>query len=354
MNDVLTWETIESWDVGLDFALLDNRLSGSVEYYTRYTRDMVGPAPTLPAILGADAPRVNNADMKSYGWELDISWRDRIKDFNYGIRFNLADNQDKILTYPNESGDLSSSTYRNGEMLGEIWGYTTVGIAQTQEEMDAHLANARPNFGSSWGAGDIMYADLDGDGEVTNGSNTEGDHGDLTIIGNSTPRYNFGLTLDGEWHGIDFSIFFQGVMKRDYWADQAYFWGAYGDEWQSTCFVEHLDYWSADNPGAYYPRPIMTSDGTLAQQNHQVQTRYLQNAAYMRLKNVQVGYTLPEKWMKKAGLSSCRIYVSADNLATITSLSKVFDPEALSSVNGGTGKTYPLQRTISIGVNLNF
>ena len=352
VSDVLTWETVESWDVGLDFGLFNNRLTGSIEYYTRYTRDMVGPAPTLPAVLGADAPRVNNADMKSYGWELDISWRDRIKDFNYGIRFNLADNQDKILTYPNESGDLS--TYRNGQMLNEIWGYTTVGIAQTQEEMDAHLANARPNFGSSWGAGDIMYADLNGDGEVTNGSNTIGDHGDLTIIGNSTPRYNFGLTLNGEWRGIDFSVFFQGVMKRDYWADQAYFWGAYGDEWQSTCFVEHLDYWSTDNPDAYYPRPIMTSDGALAQQNHQKQTRYLQNAAYMRLKNVQIGYTFPQKWMKKAGISSCRIYVSADNLATFTSLSKIFDPEALSSVNGGTGKTYPLQRTYSIGVNLNF
>ena len=352
VSDVLTWETVESWDVGLDFGLFNNRLTGSIEYYTRYTRDMVGPAPTLPAVLGADAPRVNNADMKSYGWELDISWRDRIKDFNYGIRFNLADNQDKILTYPNESGDLS--TYRNGQMLNEIWGYTTVGIAQTQEEMDAHLANARPNFGSSWGAGDIMYADLNGDGEVTNGSNTIGDHGDLTIIGNSTPRYNFGLTLNGEWRGLDFSVFFQGVMKRDYWADQAYFWGAYGDEWQSTCFVEHLDYWSTDNPDAYYPRPIMTSDGALAQQNHQKQTRYLQSAAYMRLKNVQIGYTFPQKWMKKAGISSCRIYVSADNLATFTSLSKIFDPEALSSVNGGTGKTYPLQRTYSIGVNLNF
>lgn len=352
VSDVLTWETIESWDIGLDFGLFNNRLTGSIEYYNRYTYDMVGPAPTLPAVLGTNAPRVNNADMKSYGWELDISWRDHIKDFNYGIRFNLSDNQDKILTYPNESGNLG--TYRSGMMLNEIWGYTTVGIAQTQEQMDQHIANARPNFGTSWGAGDIMYADLNGDGEVTNGSNTIYDHGDLTIIGNSTPRYNFGLTLDGEWHGIDFSIFMQGVMKRDYWADQAYFWGAYGDEWQSTCFVEHLDYWSEDNPDAYYPRPIMSLDGTVAQKNHQKQTRYLQSAAYMRLKNVQVGYTFPQKWVNKAGIESLRVYVSADNLATFTSLSKIFDPEALISVNGGTGKTYPLQRTISIGVNLNF
>ena len=352
VSDVLTWETIESWDIGLDFGLFSNRLTGSIEYYNRYTYDMVGPAPTLPAVLGTNAPRVNNADMKSYGWELDISWRDHIKDFNYGIRFNLSDNQDKILTYPNESGNLG--TYRSGMMLNEIWGYTTVGIAQTQEQMDQHIANARPNFGTSWGAGDIMYADLNGDGEVTNGSNTIYDHGDLTIIGNSTPRYNFGLTLDGEWNGIDFSIFMQGVMKRDYWADQAYFWGAYGDEWQSTCFVEHLDYWSEDNPDAYYPRPIMSLDGTVAQKNHQRQTRYLQSAAYMRLKNVQVGYSFPQKWVNKAGIESLRVYVSADNLATFTSLSKIFDPEALISVNGGTGKTYPLQRTLSIGVNLNF
>ena len=352
VSDVLTWETIESWDVGLDFGLFGNRLTGSVEYYNRYTYDMVGPAPTLPAVLGADAPKVNNADMKSYGWELELSWRDRIKDFNYGIRLNISDNQDKILSYPNESGDLD--TYRAGMMLGEIWGYTTVGIAQSQEEMDAHLATARPNFGSAWGVGDIMYADLNGDGEVSSGSNTIYDHGDLTIIGNSTPRYNFGLTLDGEWKGIDFSIFFQGVMKRDYWADQAYFWGAYGDEWQSTCFVEHLDYWSEDNPDAYYPKPYITGDGTLAQQNHQKQTHYLQNAAYIRLKNVQVGYSLPQKWLNKVGIGSCRVYVSADNLATWTGLSNIFDPEALSSVNGGTGKTYPLQRTVSVGVNLNF
>ena len=352
VSDVLTWETIESWDVGLDFGFLNNRLTGSIEYYNRYTRDMVGPAPTLPAVLGASAPRVNNADMKSYGWELDISWRDHIRDFNYGIRFNLSDNQDKIISYPNESGDLS--TYRDGMMLGEIWGYTTVGIAQSQEQMDTHLANAMPNFGSSWGAGDIMYADLNGDGEVTNGSNTIYDHGDLTIIGNSTPRYNFGLTLDGEWKGIDFSIFMQGVMKRDYWADQAFFWGTYGDEWQSTCFVEHLDYWSEDNPDAYYPKPHMVADNALAHQNHQIQTRYLQNAAYLRLKNVQVGYTFPQKWMNKAGIESLRVYVSADNLATLTSMSNIFDPESLSSNWGGTGKAYPLQRTVSIGVNLNF
>ena len=151
--------------------------------------------------------------MKSYGWEMELSWRDRIEDFNYGVRFTLADGQRKVLKYPNESGDIYS--WYNNKLDGTIWGYTTVGIAQTQEEMNAHLANNKPNWGSNWGAGDIMYADLNGDGEVTSGSKTLNDHGDLKVIGNSYARYNFGFTVDGSWRGLDFSIFLQGTMKRD-------------------------------------------------------------------------------------------------------------------------------------------
>lgn len=347
VSNVLTWETVESWDVGIDFGLFNNRLTGSFDYYNRYTYDMVGPAPTLPSVLGANAPKVNNADMKSYGWELELSWRDRIKEFNYGVRLVLSDNQDKILKYPNESGDLS--TYRAGMLTGEIWGYETAGIAQTDEEMEQHLATAKPNWGSGWGAGDVMFVDQNGDNEITSGANTLGDHGDLKLIGNTTPRYNFGLTLDGEWKGLDFSIFLQGVMKRDYWLDGPYFWGASGDEWQSTCFEEHLDYWTPENPDAYYPKPYF---GGITK-NQQKQTRYLQSAAYLRLKNVQVGYTLPKAWTKKAAMESVRIYVSGDNLLTWSGISKIFDPETLGG-DWGPGKLYPLQRTISVGLNVNF
>lgn len=346
VSSLLTWETIESWDLGFDFGMFNNRLTGSFSYYNRLTKNMVADAPNLPGILGATPPKLNNADLKSYGWELELAWRDRINEFGYGVRLTLDDNQEKITRYYNPTGNLSA--YYDGRMLGEIWGYTTVGLAQTQEEMDAHLANNKPNWGSGWSAGDVMYADLNGDGVVNNGSNTLEDHGDITIIGNNTPRYKFGITLDGSWKGLDFSVFLQGVLKRDFWLSGPYFWGASGGMWQSTCFTEHLDYWRPDNPDAYYPRPNFSST-----MNQQVQTGYLQNAAYMRVKNVQVGYTLPKAWVTKAGMESIRVYVSGDNLITFTGISKIFDPETLGG-DWGAGKLYPLQRTISVGLNVNF
>ena len=346
VSSLLTWETVESWNVGVDFGLFNNRLTGSFDYYQRYTYDMVGPAPTLPGILGTSAPAINNADMKSYGWEMELSWRDRINEFNYGVRFTLADGQREVTKYPNESGDIN--TWYAGKLDGTIWGYTTVGIAQTQEEMDKHLENNKPNWGTGWAAGDVMFADLNGDGIVSNGSNTLEDHGDITIIGNNKPRYKFGLTLDGAWKGIDFSVFFQGVLKRDYMLSGPYFWGANGGQWQSTCFVEHLDYWTPENTDAYYPRPDFSST-----KNQQTQTGYLQNAAYLRVKNAQIGYTLPKVWTKKAGMESVRIYVSGDNLLTFSDMISVFDPETLGG-DWGDGKLYPLQRTISVGINVNF
>ncbi len=353
VSSLMTWETIESWNVGFDWGLFDNRLTGSFDYYNRYTYDMIGPAPLLPSVLGANAPQINNCDMKSYGWELEMSWRDRIQKFDYGVRLVVSDNLRKILRYPNET--MALSTYYKGQILGDIWGYQTVGIAQTQEEMDKHLANGgTPNWGTGWGPGDIMYANIDGKDGVDSGANTLDDHGDMKIIGNNTPRYNFGLTLDGAWNGLDFSIFLQGIMKRDYMLGGPYFWGAQGDQWQSCAFGEHLDYWRPEgdplgaNTGAYYPKPYFNTD-----KNQRTQTRYLQNAAYIRLKNMQVGYTLPRIWTQKAGMESVRIYVSGDNLLTLSDISGVFDPELLGS-DWGDGKLYPLQKTISIGLNVNF
>lgn len=346
VSSLLTWETVQSWDAGFDFGMFNNRFTGSFSYYNRLTKDMVAAAPNLPGILGATPPNLNNADLKSYGWELELSWRDRIQDFNYGVRLTLDDNQEKITRYYNPTGNLG--TYYDGRMVGEIWGYTTVGIAQSQEEMDKHLENNKPNWGTGWAAGDVMFADLDGDGIVSNGSNTLEDHGDITIIGNNKPRYKFGLTLDGAWKGIDFSVFFQGVLKRDYMLSGPYFWGANGGQWQSTCFVEHLDYWTPENTDAYYPRPDFSST-----KNQQTQTGYLQNAAYLRVKNAQIGYTLPKIWTKKAGMESVRIYVSGDNLLTFSDMISVFDPETLGG-DWGDGKLYPLQRTISVGINVNF
>lgn len=346
----LTWEKSRTWEVGLDWGAFNNRLTGSFGYYQRNTFDMVGPAPELPVILGANPPRVNNLDMTSKGWDLQISWRDIIGEVSYGASFVLSDNQVVIDKYPNPSKNLGS--YYKGAKLGDIWGYTTLGIAQSQEEMDAHLKKVDQSaLGSGWTAGDIMYKDLDGDGKINGGEGTADKPGDKRIIGNSTPRYNFGLNLDAAWKGFDIKVFFQGTLKRDYAAGGPMFWGATGQgKWQALGMKYHSDYWREDNKGAYYPR-VSWNGG----RNTQTQTRYLQNAAYARLKNITIGYTLPKELTRKVYIENLRFFVSGENLLTITNFTEAGDPELIGAGYGGEiGKTYPLSKTFSCGLSVTF
>ena len=354
LSTSMTWETIETWDAGIDITAWSGRFNLMFDYFLRNTLNMVGPAPELPAALGTSVPKVNNADMKSHGWELEVSWRDQIgKDFSYGLRAVVSDAIQEITRYPNKTNSLS--TYYVGRKIGEIWGYQADKLASSQAEMDEWLQSNRPSWGSGWSAGDLMYKDINGDGKVNQGSNTLDDHGDKSIIGNNTPRYNFGITLDAAWKGIDFRAYFQGVGKRDYWCSGPYMFGTSGGMWQSAAFVEHWDFWRPEgdelgaNLDAYYPRPTFNGNS----KNQETSTRYLQNAAYIRLKNIQIGYTLPRKWTEKAGMSSVRIYTSGENLFTLTKMTKIFDPETLSG-DWGNGKVYPLLKTYSFGININF
>jgi len=264
-----------------------------------------------------------------------------------------------VTKYPNETGYLG--TYYAGEKLGDIWGYTSVGLAKSQSEMDTWIASNKPSWGSSWSAGDVMYKDLNGDKVVDYGSYTLSDHGDYHIIGNTTPRYQYGITLDAAWKGFDISAFFQGVGKRDYWLDGSLFWGTVsGGIWQSCAFKEHWDFWRAEddplgsNLNAYYPRASFDGD-----KNQYVQTRYLQDASYIRLKNIQIGYTFPKSITQKLCMEYLRVYVSANNIWTHSKLSGIFDPETLYAYDsgsgyGGYGKLYPLSKTVCIGLNVNF
>lgn len=350
----LTWESVESWTIGLDFGLFRNRLQGNFDYFVRNTKNMVGPAPVKPSILGASQPAENNSDMRSQGWELELRWRDAIGDFNYGAKLVLSDDQQIITRYYNPNKLLNQ--WYEGQKMGNIWGYEVAGLAQSDAEMDAWMQNNKPSWGSNWAAGDVMYKDLNGDKQVNNGKATYDDTGDLRIIGNTSPRYRFGITLDADWKGFDFSIFMQGVGKRDWWDDSSYSIGANTSLWQSAAFTEHLDYWRpADdtgfgpNPNGYYPRPLFGNGW----KNFQTNDRYLQDGSYMRIKNLQFGYSLPRNLINRIGANKVRIYFSADNLYTFTKMTKIFDPEALGG-DWGPGKIYPLQRTLSFGLNLNF
>lgn len=364
VSDLLTWERIESYDIGLDFGLFNNRLTGSFDWYIRDTKDMVGKAPELPDILGTAVPVTNNTDLRTQGWELQIAWRDRLANgFAYGASVNLSDARTKITRYPNNPTN-SIDTYIAGRYINEIWGYETEGIAKSQEEMDAHLkvADQSSISSESWGAGDVMYKDLNGDKKVTQGMRTLDDHGDLKVIGNSTPRYLMGININASWKGFDIQAFFQGVLKRDYYCSDNYgggkefLFGATGSgQWWCSGITDVKDYyrdassWSVqngymtENVNGYLPRPRYSD------MNTQTQSRYLLNAAYMRLKNLQIGYTLPKTLLSHIGLTNARFFVSMENLFTITSLPHQFDPETISSkaANG-----YPLSKTFSFGVNV--
>ncbi|WP_374164823.1 SusC/RagA family TonB-linked outer membrane protein [Arcticibacter sp. MXS-1] len=353
----LTWEKIRSWNFGADWEMFRSRLTGSFDYFLRYTDNGVGVGETLPATLGTGVPDVNNIDILTKGFEISVGWNDRIGTVAYGVRVNLSDARTKVLSYPNPTQELAK--YIAGRYNNEIWGYHTVGIAKTKEEMDAHLAGL-PNggqsaLGNNWGAGDIMYFDTNGDGKISNGGQRLNDRGDLEVIGNSTPRYALGVDLNARWKGFDFRMFWQGILKRDWAPAGMMFWGttSAGEFW-STALKDHLDYFrpDADDPlgqnlDSYYPRPIFGG------KNQNAQTRYLLDASYMRLKNAQIGYTIPADVLKKVKISNLRLFFSGENLLTITDLNNTLDPESIGIGRQG-GTVYPLQKVYSFGLSANF
>ena len=310
----LTWETIENAGIGIDFAFLNNRLTGSFDWYQRRTKDMVGPANALSALYGASAPKTNNAELRTRGWEVELGWRDRVgKNFSYSISGTLSDYQTIITKY--DSPDNNIYSWYKGKKYGEIWGYEVEGIAKSDAEMNAYLAqHTQSAIGDRWGGGDLMYRDLNSDGAVNAGSGTLDDHGDLRVIGNSTPRFAYSFTATAQWKWIDIRAYFQGIGKRDYFFNTATFFGIVAP-YQRSVFVEHLDYFryagselGANYEDPYYPR--MRCDAN----NIQTSDRYLQKAGYLRLKNLQVGFNLPKKNPNSKFIKKARLYISAENL----------------------------------------
>ncbi len=365
-NPNITWEKIGSVNLGVDFAVFNNRLIGSVDIYQRNTRDMLGPSLDIPDMYGGSPPRTNNADLRTRGWELSLNWRGRISDqVSYSLGGLLADNNSVITKYQNPSKNDPSGSWYVGKQAGEIWGYRTSGLVQNAEQANAFNSIDHSFLSAqAWKPGDVIYQDLNGDGKINKGANQLGDMGDLTIIGNSSARYLYSINGSVTWKRLSMSMLWQGVGKRDFspeWND-AYFWGA-GSDAQVIVFKQHLDYWTPENPGAYYPNPYITAAGSIQSymnKTTQPSDRYLQDASYLRLKNLTINYNLPVDKIYKAKINKFNVFFSGENLLTITNLAKMFDPETLVSgatPNEGkakTGKIYPLSKVYSFGLNLNF
>lgn len=329
--------------------LLENRLNVSFDYFIRNTLDMLGPAESYPTVLGTEVPKSNNAELRTNGFEFVIEWRDRIQDFSYSAKFLLADAVSTITSYYNPQKLLSGAFYE-GAQLGEIWGFTTVGLFESDQQAQDPTIDQSYLSPLEWRAGDVHYKDINGDGKVDIGENTVDKPGDQSIIGNSTPRYTFSALISSSWKGFDFNMLWQGVAKRDLALDGSLYWGMVGSKWWNIGLEEHMDYWTEENTDAYWPRPYYTN---WEDKNHQTQTRYLQNGAYLRLKSLQFGYTLPVNLTQKVKISNLRIYVSGENLLTFTNLITVFDPE-LTGGQHGSGTMYPLQKVLSLGLNVTF
>ncbi|MBR1807948.1 MAG: TonB-dependent receptor [Paludibacteraceae bacterium] len=367
----LTWEKMTTYDAGLDLGFLRNRLSFTGDIYIRDTEGMLNTGTALPSVYGAADPKKNSADMRTMGWELALSWRDKHKvagkDFNYEISFGLGNYTTKITKYNNPEKLLS--TYYEGQTLGEIWGYDIDGLFRDWDEVNDYLANVDAVSSEVYTdivgvvdskapglhPGDVKYVDRNGDGKITSGNSTVDNPGDRHVIGNSLPRYNYNFRFSLDWYGVDLSLYFQGIGRRDWYPmnESTTFWGPYSRPYQGFMPEDFMSYvWSEDNPDAYFPRyrayEALGGANSLGPANN----RYMQNIGYLRLKNVTVGYTLP-CW--KRVFSDFRIYFSAENPWYWSPLQKYcrsIDPESAGALQQAI--TYGFARSFTFGITATF
>lgn len=344
----LTWETVTTTNYGIDAAFFDNRLSVVAEYFISEKSDIIVASEILPSTFGAAAPKWNYAATETKGWDLDVKWQDEIGEFKYSVGFNITDSKRTISKWYNPDG--LSSTYSKGDVVGDIWGYETVGYFKSQEEIDA--APDQTFLHAKWSVGDVQYKDLNDDGKIDNGDGTVANRGDRKILGNNRDRYKYGINMSASYKGFSLSVLLQGVAKKDYLFSQStnLYYGFRGNKWQNSVTKASTDYWTPENTDAFFPKPYMTGEHL---KNTKPQSKYVEDASYMRLKNIQLNYSLPQSIVNKIGLSKFMVYVSGENLALFTKLNENFDPETLGG-GWGAGKIFPLSKTVSAGVKISF
>lgn len=400
VSSSLTWERIKTTDIGVDLSFLNNDLSLTFDWYQRTTNDMLAPGKAIPDVAGASAPFTNAGSLRTRGWELSLSYRKQInKDLNVYGTFNIGDSKSKVTKWNNDSklightgGIVSASNARmyayEGETWGDIWGFETDRYF-TEDDFNGKDANGKwiykdgvadqtgiqtDNF--VFGPGDIKYKDLDGNHVIDGGKGTADDHGDLKVIGNTMPRYEYSFHLGGSWKGIDLDLFFQGVGKRDMWTQSSFVFPLMRDA-DKALYANQTSYNVYDPANGIinisqsnrYPCLYSGNEGSgnvtgLAsiggEHNYYPQTKYLVNMAYLRLKNVTIGYTLPASITKKVYMEKVRFYGSVNNLCLLYNGAKDYpvDPEmnaGQGSLSYGTwGRTFPITRTWSVGVQVTF
>ena len=372
----ITWEKVNTINFGLDLSVLKNRLTTNLDFFQRNTIGMLTQGKTLPAVLGTSSPEENAADLQTRGFEVSLTYQESFdvggKPLNLVLNGTLSNQITKITRFDNPNNFLGD--YYEGQTVGEVWGYHVEGLFQSDEEANNHANQIRVNnrINSSPGefgrprAGDVKFGDLNGDGVISEGDNTLENPGDRRIIGNATPQFPYSFGINADWNNFDLSFFFQGIGKQDWYpnTDSRLFWAMYCRPYNSFIRKDLADnIWSEENPNAYFPRLRGYTALNGSSELGVVNDRYLQRVAYLRLKNLSVGYTLPQQWTERINVERVRIYFSGENLFTLSKLTGYVDPEAASAgVNfedtaeaddRSTAQTYPFGKIFSLGVNIN-
>ncbi|GHT68927.1 SusC/RagA family TonB-linked outer membrane protein [Bacteroidia bacterium] len=379
VSTTLLWERIQTTNIGGDFGFLNNDLVLSAEWFQRDTKDMLAPGKTMPQVLGTTAPYVNAGSLRTSGWELNLNWRHRFNDVNVYAGASISDYITKVTQWDNPE-KLLNQNY-TGKIVGEIWGFETDRLF-TEADFNAD-GTVKDGIASQvgleqgqfhFGPGDIKFKNLDGDNIISGGKGSADDHGDLKVIGNRTPRYQYSFRLGGDWKGFDLDVFFQGVGKRQEWTVGAFVMPMMRGA--DAIYANQTDYWTEENKNynAEFPRmfPGNAGQGNIASissgnHNFYPQSKYLVNMAYLRLKNLTFGYTVPKVYTQKAYIQKARIYFSALNLAELINKSKApVDPEinavdrgsnglgAAALGNGTWGRIDPMYRSYSFGIQVTF
>ena len=337
-NEILTWESAEKTNFGLDLGFLNNRLQLTADYFINNTENILLTLP-LPDVFGAPYPVQNAGKIENKGWELQMGWNDHIGVFQYGANFNISDVQNKVVDLGGTDPTIGDRVRMVGEPLDAFYGLVAVGLAQEDDfSYDPATETFVPDFphiiSDPVAPGDIIYKDLNGDGEVTL-------EGDRKVIGSHIPRYTYGFRGDMAWRGLDLSFFLQGVGDVD-----GYLYGSARHAFISeSSFPQtvHLDRWTPENTDASYPRLSYQQN-----YNQRLSTYWLEDASYLRLKNVTLGYTLPPNFVERIRISNFRVYASGDNLFTETDFFYGYDPESPVS----NGNFYPQVKTFIFGLNV--
>lgn len=378
VDNTLTWERVSTLDFGVDARFWKDKIGVTFDWYQRKTMDMLSPGDVLPSSVGAKPAQKNFGELTTNGIEFEVNFNHT---FSNGLRLNIGGNftdyTSKLSKWADGSDPLLTNNYV-GKRIGDIWGYEVERLWQADdfvwengkiktEKVNGKETNVfagyKPGYQQLYESGDFRFSpgdikikDQDGNGVINYGKKTLNDHGDMKVIGNTEPRYIYSFRVGANWKGIDLDLFFQGVGKREMWVTG----NMVLPGWQGTeaNFAHTLDYWTPENTGAFYPRAINYAN--TQQWNYETNDRYLLNMAYLRLKNLTVGYTLPARLTRKAYINRLRVYFSGENLFEFDKLGdNPIDPELAhtdltKNDARAFGRAYPYRRTVSFGIQLDF